>query len=232
MSSPRAAQYTDQVLVQAALDGQPPDAVRALVDHLSPVVQARVARILLNRRGQARARDVRQEIEDLSQEVFLSLLDRDGRILRAWDATKGLSLRNFVGLVAERQVLSILRSGRRSPWTEDPTLDTEMDLGATGQAADQEARVTQRDLLEKLFDRVREHLSPQGMQLFDLIIVQQADPSAICESLSMTANAVYAWRSRLKKLVTRLAAEIAAEEGEGVSGRAAPPRNSRQDGTP
>jgi DNA-directed RNA polymerase specialized sigma24 family protein len=99
-------------LIRRALTGDP-TALTELVAVLTPVIQARVARTLLARRHRlACGRDVRQEVEDLSQDVFLTLFSRDSRVLRDWQPERGLSLESFVGLVAERQVLSFLRSGR------------------------------------------------------------------------------------------------------------------------
>jgi RNA polymerase sigma-70 factor (ECF subfamily) len=115
-------------LIRRALTGDP-TALTELVAVLTPVIQARVARTLLARRHRlAGGRDVRQEVEDLSQDVFLTLFSRDARVLRDWQPGRGLSLESFVGLVAERQVLSFLCSGRaemsgnvpqaRSPWKD------------------------------------------------------------------------------------------------------------------
>lgn len=203
-------QEMDQARVRAALDGQP-DAVRALVGTLTPVVQARVARVLLRRQGASRGRDVRQEVEDLSQEVFVALFAREAKVLRSWDPARGMSLRNFVGLVAEREVASILQSGRRSPWKEDPTLSDELDRRA-GASADHAARVESKEIFLVVLERVRARLSPKGMDLFERLLVRQEDVKAVCEATGMSADAVYAWRSRLGKLVREIAGEIAASE--------------------
>ena len=85
-----------------------------------------MARVLLRRESAGLGRDVRQELEDIAQEVFAALFADGARLLKMWSPERGLSLANFVGLLAEREAISILRSGRRSPWTEDPTLDTEL----------------------------------------------------------------------------------------------------------
>lgn len=131
--------------VRSALAGDA-DAVRWLVDTLTPVIQARVARALLRRAHAAGARCSRQEVEDLTQEVFVSLFEADGKILLAWEPERGMSLANFVGLVAERQAASILRSGRRSPWTEDPTLGEELErLSPSSMGPDE--RVASQQLL-------------------------------------------------------------------------------------
>ena len=109
-------------LVEQALAGDPA-ALNRLVAVLTPVIQARVAWTLLARRFRlAGSRDVRQEVEDLCQDVFLALFARDCRVLRAWKPERGLSLENFVGLVAKCEVLSFLRSPRRNPRQEDTSL--------------------------------------------------------------------------------------------------------------
>jgi RNA polymerase sigma-70 factor (ECF subfamily) len=94
--------------------------LRVLVGELTPVIQARVARVLLrSATGRQAGRAVRQEVEDMTQEVFVSLLEDGGKALRSWAPERGASLKNFVGLLAERQAMSILRSGRRSPWPRE-----------------------------------------------------------------------------------------------------------------
>src|SRR5687767_9449409 len=158
-------------LVQRALAGDQ-TALNRLVAGLTPVVQARVARTLLARRSRlGSGRDIRQEVEDMSQEVFLSLFTRDAHILRSWQAERGLSLENFVGMVAERQVVSFLRSGRRNPWKEDPTAVEDLDVTAPDSGP--EEVTASREQLSLLLERLREKLSPLGHQLFVLLFVQE-----------------------------------------------------------
>ncbi len=199
----------EEDLARRALSG---DAVagRRLVVAVLPVVQARVARVLVKRRA-ASGRDVRQEIEDLAQEVFAALFENGGRVLRAWDPARGLSLANFCGLVAEREAASILRSGRRSPWAADPTEaeDLERDLDPE---PDFEARLATREQLELLVDRVREALSPLGLEMFERLVVQEEPVESVCASTGMSADAIYAWKSRIGKLVRRLARDIAISD--------------------
>src|SRR5438552_55967 len=85
-------------LIERAL-GEDPRARRALVDALVPVVQRRVAVELFRRRGLARGRNLRQEVEDMTQQVFVSLLEGDARALRSWSPGRGLGLTEFVELI-------------------------------------------------------------------------------------------------------------------------------------
>jgi DNA-directed RNA polymerase specialized sigma24 family protein len=195
----------ERSLIECALAGDAAS-TRALVGAVLPVVQARVARVLVRRRGGS-GRDVRQEVEDLAQEVFLALFADDGRVLRAWDPARGLSLSSFCGLIAEREAASILRSGKRSPWTEAATEIEDLERGLGG-TADIEPRVSSREQLALLGERVREALSPRGLELFQRLLVEEESVESVCAATGMSADAVYAWRSRLGKLVRKIGREL------------------------
>lgn len=199
----------ERALLDLALSGDIA-ATRRLVGTLVPIVQARVVRTLVRRRGAA-GRDVRQEVEDLAQEVFATLFADGGKVLRAWDASRGLSLASFCGLIAEREAASILRSGRRSPWTEAATELDELER-SLAEVPDVEVRVSSREQLARLIDRVRGALSPRGLELFHRLVVDEESVESVCASTGMTADAVYAWKSRITKVVRKLAAEMAASE--------------------
>jgi RNA polymerase sigma factor (sigma-70 family) len=206
-------------LVRRALVGDQ-TALTRLVAGLTPVVQARVARTLLARRSRlGSGRDVRQEVEDLSQDVFLSLFSRNAHVLRSWQAERGLSLENFVGLVAERQVMSFLRSGRRNPWKEDPSPIEELDTTAPDVSPEEVA--SSREQLSLLLDRLRENLTPLGHRLFQLLFVQEMSVPETMEASGLSADAVYAWKSRLRRMAQQLLVEL--------SGKPIPARKTKED---
>jgi RNA polymerase sigma factor (sigma-70 family) len=191
--------------IRRALAGEEP-ALTRLVQRLTPVIQSRVARgLLLRRTGRAAGRDVRQEVEDFSQEIFLALFADDGKALRSWQPERGLSLLNFVGLVAERQLISILRSGKRNPWKEESTLPEDLDRAAPDRGP--EEITASREQLRHLLRRLAEELSPLGRHLFDLLFLRELPPEEVMKQTGMSPDAVYAWRSRLRKLAGRLLAE-------------------------
>lgn len=169
-----------------------------LVETLTPIIQARVARGLkLWLVGSAAGRSVRQEVEDLAQEVFVVLFAEDGKVLRRWQPELGLSLENYVGLVAERQTASVMRSGRRSPWKEDPTFSEELD-GEVPESDPEEAAAS-REELRLLVQGLYEILSPLGRRLFDLLYLRQLSVADVAATTGMNTDAVYAWRSRLRR---------------------------------
>jgi RNA polymerase sigma-70 factor (ECF subfamily) len=182
------------------------EAARSLVTQLYPLVQSRVARVLWRARRSA-ARSVQQEVEDLAQDVFRALFDAAGRALRAWDPQRGLSFPNFIGLLAERHAVAALRSDRRNPWTEEPTMDATLDRYEAS-ASSPEPAVESRELLDVLLDRLRLAVSPLGMYMFQLLYVEDRTVEETARTTNMSADAVYAWRSRLRKLVAALSAEL------------------------
>lgn len=200
-STDERARPVGRAFVQDALAGDEA-ALGALVRRLTPVVQARVARVLL-RAGRGAGPRLRQELKDLVQEVFLALFEGQGRILLSWDPERGLSLENFVGLVTERQVLSILRSGKRDPWRLDPTLDSELD-GVSPEASPEAAAVS-KQALEMLLERLRGCLSPLGWRMFELLYLHEVSVEDVERETGLSSAAVYAWRSRLRRLVRGLA---------------------------
>jgi RNA polymerase sigma-70 factor (ECF subfamily) len=206
-------------LVASALAGDA-GAARELVALLAPIVRSRAASALL-RRGRRAGRSIEQELEDLGQEVLLALFDQGGKRLAAWSPDGG-ALEAWVGVVAEREIASILRSGRRTPWKDEPTADAEVERLHEPQRRDEE-RVASRELLARLLDRLRERLSPQGLQMFYALYAEEKSIEVVCAESGLRADAVYAWRSRLSRLCRELADEIEEERG----GRSGKPRARR-----
>ena len=166
----------DRELVNAAIAGDRA-AVQRLVACLTPVIQARVARCVL--RYRPRGGHVRQDVDDLAQDVFLRLFEDGGRVLQTWDAGRGLSLENFAGLVAERLAISSLRTGKRNPWREDAAEDEVLAAVPSVDATPAE-EVASVDFMGHLHERLRETLTPLGMHLFNLLYVEERSVDEVC----------------------------------------------------
>jgi RNA polymerase sigma-70 factor (ECF subfamily) len=204
-------------LVRRALAGDP-TASDALVAELAPKVQFRVNATLVRRARSSGIGASHEDVRDLVQEVFLTLFEHDGKVLRTWDPTRGAALRTFVGLVADRVVGGILRSGRRSGWKEDPTEAPALERAA-GRVPGVEEQVASRQELARVLDRLRETLTPRGMRLFRALFVEQRPAAQVAAEAEITVDALYAWRSRLRKQVRALREELASETGDPAQKR-------------
>ncbi len=180
-------------LLETALTGDR-RATRAFVDAMTPIIAARVRRVL--RRSPAQDRPA--VMEELVQDVFLRLFGEQARVLRAWNPEKGLSLDNYVGMVAERFSLSFMNSGRRSGWREEAR--EVLPVRATQEP---EAPLMARDLMRRVLCRMESELSPRAMMMLRAHVLAEGT-----EAPQISRAAVHKWRSRLMKEARRVAASL------------------------
>lgn len=171
---------------------------RRFVATLLPVVHVRVARGILRRRNPGGGASQRSLIEDYSQDVFEYLFQNDARALRRWDSERGMSLENYVGMIAEQRVAAALRTRSRNPWTEAPTCAEHLDAVTPPQNAP-DRDVVARQLLQRLIAEMEEQLSPRGREIFRRLVLDNQPVAVISDELGMSTSAVHAWSSRLRK---------------------------------
>lgn len=182
-------------LVRDALAGVAA-AQRRLIEKLAPEIHFSVAKMLRSwRKGPASGRDVRQEVEDMVQEVFLELFEDDGKALRRWDPDR-LPLRGYVGYIARIRTAEVLRS-RRSPWREEPNPAAELDRETPRGNPENEAS-SREELREVYLCLIRGFTADDG-RIFDLLLVQEASPLEAAAVTGKSVDAIYQWRSRLYK---------------------------------
>lgn len=196
--------HPDTTLIARVLRREPA-ACRTIVDRLTPVVQRQVNAALLRRRF-----GTREDVRDLTQEVFRILLEDDAAALRRWAPDKGASLEGWVGLIAERKVGSILASGRKSGHAEDATEDAKLEALATTSPSP-EHQTTSREELRQVLDALKSSLSDQGFELFVLLFVEQRDVEWVMAHRSLSRDAVYAWRSRLSKRAREISRKMQSD---------------------
>ncbi|HET9929590.1 MAG TPA: hypothetical protein VFQ35_02835 [Polyangiaceae bacterium] len=210
--------HEDLELLRRVRSGEP-SAREAFLVRVTDVVRVRVGRVLARAsRNRAQADLRRRDLLDLMQDVFVVLLDRDAKVLAAWEPERGLSLDGFVGLVAERETLAFLRSGRRSAWAEHPSEDI-VDEGV--EDVSPELQASAKEELSLLLDYLSDRLSPQGALLFQALYVDHASLEDVCERFSMSPGAVYSFRTRLKRLL----ACFRAQALQSYDAPSAPPAN-------
>jgi RNA polymerase sigma-70 factor (ECF subfamily) len=173
------------------------------------VIQRELA-FVLRRAVASQARDPRQELRDLVQEVLVSLFEHDCRELRRWDPTRGRSLDSFVRLIARRKAARILGQRKGNPWADQPIDPQLIDEDPDD---DDDALVQQlerREQLGSVLDALYAQMNDRDLQLFDLLFVEEREPAEVAEALSMTRGAVNAWAYRMRKLARACALEQTA----------------------
>src|SRR6185312_3601554 len=110
--------------------------------------------------------------------------------------------------LARRSLLAAGREALSFPLLkEEPALTVgEIDVVAPDPSPVKAA--ASRQQLALLLERLREELSPQGWQLFDLLFLQDLSQAEVRAASGFSAVAVYAWHSRLRRLARRLRDEL------------------------
>ncbi len=194
-------------LIRRAAEGDR-QAMRHLVNALTPCIRTAVASVLARSTTSGR-RAARQEVEDVTQSVLLALFADRGRVLQQWDPARKTPLEAFVALLAKNETNSILRSRRRSPWTEDPTLQEDLDQNAVARMGP-ESETISRDMLDALATAVRAKLTPKGNEVFELMFMRGLPAEEVASASGLSIDAVYAWKSRLTRQVKEILADLAA----------------------
>jgi RNA polymerase sigma-70 factor (ECF subfamily) len=74
-----------------------------------------------------------------------------------------------------------------------------------------EVETLSREALRIVVERLREKLSERGLELFYMLFVEEQSTEEVCAIAGLTADAVYAWRSRLARLARQIAVDILSE---------------------
>ncbi|MBU6280640.1 sigma-70 family RNA polymerase sigma factor [bacterium] len=189
-------------LLQGCIRGDA-GARRRLVDEYSGIVSYGVS-VIFQQFGRPSRKE---EIEDMSQEVFLALFDQDARKLRQYQGRNGCSLASWIRVVANRLTIDRLRKEGRTISLDDPgnaeatkIRETRPD-GTPGpepqvEEAMRAARV--REMIEDL---------PSKDRLFVQLFYFQGLPiEEVAQNLSITTNAAYVRKMRLHEKLRRIAA--------------------------
>lgn len=181
--------------VQALLDDEV-EAWREFEVRYSKLIQRSISRVTSQFSAVVGADDAKE----IYAMVCFRLLDHDKRKLRRFDATRGHSLRGWLGMVAVQCTYDYLRRRRRQRIHE---LDAGREIFASARAADpyeefwaeQRTRLA-KSLLEQVGSRDREFL-----QLF----MQGRLPGEIAAEMGITLSTVYSKKHKIGMQLSRLA---------------------------
>jgi RNA polymerase sigma-70 factor (ECF subfamily) len=177
----------DAALVRALLDGGL-GAWDTFVDRYAALVAAVVRRIL---RGRG-LKGAQSDVDDIVENVFVALLERDGRLLRRYDP--GHKLATYLGVIARTQCHRWLRSRKaRAELPDEMWGESLADSGAipapTGLARNE------------ALDAVREgmtDLTDKEQELLRLFYFEGRDYKELAELAGMSVNSVGAALTRAR----------------------------------
>ena len=201
-----AAAIADVALIEQALSGRR-SAGHRLMQRLIPVIRARCLTYL---RQRAAGRVGVADVDDLAQEIWLTVFKDDGRILRAYDPDRGASLEGYVGLIARRELWRMKRAAeqvRRGGDQRTLPIDDARDAAA---GVDPEQHVSSKELMARLEDHLTETLPPRGQAIMRALYTDGLEVSVIASMLGVSRQVVYNWQHRIRKAATAFLSDAGA----------------------
>jgi RNA polymerase sigma-70 factor (ECF subfamily) len=181
-------------LVALALSGRG-QAGRVLTHRLLPVIRARVGAHFARRAGQAIGA---HDAEDMVQDIWATLLQDDGRLLRAYDPARGMTLEGYVGLLCRRELWRRGQEAGRLKRGGQHALEAIDDPLPDGGALPEDEAVG-RDLLAGLLAHLRATLPARGRAVLSYVYEDARDPREAAEALGVNLQVVYNWQHRIRQ---------------------------------
>lgn len=174
-----------------------------LIEYLTPIIRQRVTRALRARGASGSGMVGGCDLDDATQHVFEYLFASNGRALCTWDPDRGSGLKGFVVMVADRQVCSLLRRKHCRPGVEMAAHETIANTQSP--CPDPDRAADARDRLDKLMRGLKSALTERGFHVCVEMFVQERSTQELQASLGMSRDALYAWRSRIRRTAVEVA---------------------------
>jgi RNA polymerase sigma factor (sigma-70 family) len=208
-TAPTAAWQRGQDFIQRCIAGEPGTRDEFVVEY-SGLIRFAIAAVLRHRGITL----LREEIDDLTHNVIVSLFDRDCRKLKMYEGRNQASFATFVRVCATRLTLDHLRSLQRRPQIaagQQSGDDVRDVLAETADAAlgPEEHAAVAEDLAT--LRRLVADLSPREQLLVRLHFVEGLDIPDVARALGVSENAAHVLKSRLR---AKLRGQMRAEAGE------------------
>lgn len=198
-------------LASNSLVGQGNDSQRSLVKWAVPIVRARVVRIWGRQLTLRRCNLTQHDIDEVTQDVLSLLFVNRARVILSWDRDRGVSLANYVGLVAERAATRCFQIRSRQAFATR----TECTSVVAEELADccpgPEALLSEHEYVEMVVGRIRSELSDRGNRLFEMLLLEERPVDEVSNLTGLSRDATYTWRSRIARLARRIAREVEIE---------------------
>ncbi|MFN3202401.1 MAG: RNA polymerase sigma factor [Bradymonadia bacterium] len=190
-------------MIKKALGGHS-GALRMLARRILPVIKARALAYTRRRGGDLGVHDA----DDLVQEIWLTLLSDDGRLLKTYDATRGKSLEGYVGLICRRELWRRARAhGAIRRGGEAQIAPLEAAAEAPTSAPDPEAIVMGQNLLDGLSSYLSEQLPERGRLVLSAIYEDHLEPAKAAQMMGVKVQVVYNWQHKIRGLIKAYCAE-------------------------
>lgn len=178
----------DAALIKSVLDGRP-EAIKDFVRRFGPLLKS-VAASKLFKVGRS------DETEDVVQEIFAELFQKDSTPFRRWDPSAGRSLRAYLAWFASQRTKNYLRRPLARP-TSDEALARAIDDTPSDPVELTDSVLDANDALRRFLEAA----SFEDLQFLNLALIDQKSTDEISKATGLKPANIY---QRKKRLIERL----------------------------
>lgn len=149
--------------------------------------------------------------EDIVQEVWLSLIRRDCKLLRYYEHDREVSFSRFLAFITTRLGWRLAKRYLRHAERELADLSEEPEK----EGVDLMMRLVRHDFLEKLLELARERLDEIDLALLEGYYFQGEPIQQIAKRLGIAEDTAYQRHRRLRQKLAALADELLGEDSGG-----------------
>ncbi len=143
-----------------------------------------------------------EDLDDLHNDIFLSIMDRDGHKLRLYEGKNGCSVSTWIRVIAARAAIDYLRKKKESVSFSDERETGQREVYA-GFPIDDLEKEEQRSALKDLI----KSLAPRDQLFMRLFYYDEVPPREIAKVFNYSTSAVYSrgnfLREKLKKALDK-----------------------------
>lgn len=140
-----------------------------------------------------------QAVDDLYQEVFLSLVKDKFKKLRQFKGKNNCSLASWLWMIASRKAIDLMRSHKSLIPLESDSADGADLIDTLSNGRELPDKSIEKLEWNQLLRGLLAELSPKDRYLFDLWVDQELPDREIAQILNLSIDAVYMRKNRLKE---------------------------------
>ncbi len=172
-------------------------AIDALEHRIGGVIRARARAFLARQRGHAVSAE---QVDDLCQHVWVTLMRQDWAPLRAFNEHRGSTLEAYVARISDKECLRRRRdlgAQKRSLDMLPVSLD---EADAPRESESPERTLAERQLLCGLFRHLETQLPERGCHVFRLLYEEELGVKAAAVKLGVNVQVIYNWQHRIREV--------------------------------
>jgi len=146
-----------------------------------------------------------QIIDDLYQDVFLSLIKDDYKKLRQFKGKNGCTLSSWLRMIASQTAIDFMRKQKQTVLLEDTPSEGKSLIDTLSNNSDLPSESYEKAERYQLLRKLIEELTPKDRLLFELYYHQELPDEEVAQIMNLSIDAIYMRKNRFKEKLKAIA---------------------------